>query len=92
VTSAFSFVGRSRTVRHLVFGLVAAAVACCVDPAAEQARRQREDARLAVAADAAFYWQCAHKAVVQAGECRQWSEAYERDRAAFVAKYGDAKR
>jgi len=64
------------------------ALSSCVDPA-EQAQREREGARLAIAADAAFYWQCNHKAVIQAGECRRWREAYERDRAAFLAKYGE---
>jgi hypothetical protein len=68
--------------------LVLIAAAGCADPVAEQAKREREDARLVVAADAAFYYQCTHKAVVQAGECRRWSEAFERDRAAFTAKYG----
>jgi hypothetical protein len=57
--------------------------------AAEQAEREREDARLAVLADAAFYWQCTQKAVVQAGECRRWSQAHERDCAAFMEKYGE---
>jgi len=47
----------------------------------------RRGCRLAVAANAAFYWLCNHNAMVQAGQCRQWSEAYERDYAAFMEKY-----
>jgi hypothetical protein len=71
-------------------GLLAVVLVGCANPVS-QADRERGDTRLAVMADAAFYWQCTHKTVVTAGECRQWSEAYERDRAAFVAKYGDGK-
>lgn len=74
-----------------VLALVVLALASCIDPAAQQAARERDDARLIVLADAVFYWRCMHQAVVQAGECRQWSGAYERDKAAFVAKYGDGK-
>ena len=71
------------------FGALALlALVACADPAAEQARREREDARLTVLGDAMFYWRCTHQAVIEAGDCRQWSEAYERDRAMFRAKYG----
>lgn len=63
----------------------------CADPAAERAMREQEDARLAVLADAMFYWRCTHQPVVRAGECRQWSEAFDRDRSAFIAKYGTLK-
>jgi hypothetical protein len=68
--------------------LIALLVAGCAGPVAHQAVRDREDARLTVLADAMFYWRCTHKAVVIAGECRPWREAYERDYAAFIAKYG----
>lgn len=61
----------------------------CADPVAQQASQAREDARLRVFGDAMFYWRCEHQAVIRAGECDQWSEAFERDRAAFVARYGD---
>lgn len=61
------------------------AVAACPDPAAQA----REDAKVKVLGDAMFYWRCEHQVVVRAGKCRQWSEAFERDRASFVAKYGN---
>lgn len=73
------------TLRVLLLVLV---LVGCADPIAERAARDREDARIAVLGDAMFYWQCAHKAVQTAGECRPWSEAFERDRAAFLARYG----
>ena len=63
----------------------------CADPVAQQAVREREDARLKVLGDAVFYWRCAHQPIVNAAECQQWTEAYHRDLAAFVAKYGDGK-
>jgi hypothetical protein len=69
--------------------LVLIALAGCADPATERAKREREDARLAVLGDAVFYWRCAHQAVVEAGGCWQWSEAYERDKAALLAKFGE---
>ncbi|HZK89298.1 MAG TPA: hypothetical protein VFC56_04045 [Stellaceae bacterium] len=68
---------------------VIAGLAACADPATEQAKRARDDAQLMVLGDAVFYWQCTHKAVQLAGECRRWSEAYERDKAAFMATYGE---
>jgi len=61
-------------------------LAGCVDPAAQQAGREREDAQLRVLADVVFYWRCQHQAVVRAGECDHWSAAFERDRTTFVAK------
>ena len=63
------------------------ALAACADPAAQA----REDARLRVLGDAMFYWRCEHQVVVRVGECDAWSEAFERDRSAFVAKYGDPR-
>ena len=80
---------RPRATRALP-ALIAVVLTTCADPAAQQAvSHDREDARLKVLADAMFYWRCAHQPVVMAGECKQWSEAYERDLAAFKAKYGD---
>ena len=71
--------------------LIVLALVACADPAAEQAKRDFDNAKLTVMADAAFYWRCSHQPVVMAGECREFSEAFERDRAAFVAKYGSGK-
>jgi hypothetical protein len=71
----------------LVIALVI--LAGCADPAAEQAARERDDARLRVLGDAMFYWQCTHRPVQLAGECNRWRQAYDEDRAAFNAKYGD---
>jgi hypothetical protein len=71
--------------------LVAVAVAACADPAAQQATRDRENARLQVLADAVFYWRCEHDPVVVAGACDGWREAYERDYAAFMARFDEAK-
>lgn len=65
------------------------ALAGCADPIAQQTAR--EDARLKVLGGAVFYWRCAHQPVVQAGECQEWTDAYARDRAAFISKYGDGK-
>jgi hypothetical protein len=78
---------RSGVYRSAVLA-IAFGLAACADPVAEQAKRDHEAARLNVLGDAVFYWQCTHKAVQQAGECRRWSETYERDKAAFMAKYG----
>ena len=64
-------------------------LAGCVDPAAEEAKRDFDAAKLRLMGEVAFYWRCEHEPVVVAGECGQWSEAYERDLAAFKAKYGD---
>jgi hypothetical protein len=64
-------------------------LAACADPAAEQAARERDDARLRVLGDAMFYWQCTHKPVQLAGECNRWRKAYDEDFAVFRAKYGD---
>lgn len=76
-----------------IAALAAAALtlAACADPAAEQMRRQREADQIKLFADAATYYTCAHKAVQLAGECRGWQEAYERDYAAFIAKYREAQ-
>jgi len=71
--------------------LIALALTGCTDPAAEQAARDRDNARLTVIGDAAFYWRCEHEAVQLAGQCRALREAYERDYAAFIARY-DAER
>jgi hypothetical protein len=73
--------------RHLV-ALITIALAACVDPAAQQDAREREDARLKVLGDAMFYRICINKPVQLAGECRPWREAYGRDYAAFIAQYG----
>jgi hypothetical protein len=75
----------------LAWGLTAVALAACADPVAEQAKRARKDAKLQMLGDAVFYWQCTHKEIQVAGECRPWSEAFERDRSTFRAKYGDEK-
>jgi hypothetical protein len=56
---------------------------------AEQVTNDRGDARLTLLADAVFYRRCTHQPRQVAGECRPWQEAYERDLAAFKAKYGD---
>jgi len=77
--------GASRFLVALALALIG-----CADPATEQAKREFEAAKLNLMAEAAFYWRCTHQAVVVAGDCRQWSEAYERDLAAFKAQYGDA--
>jgi len=74
---------------RLSSALLLLALSACANPAAEQAKRARDDAQLMVMGDAVFYWQCAHKVVQLAGECRHWSEAYEHDKAAFMAKYGE---
>ena len=71
--------------------LIALALAACADPVAEQAKREFDNAKLTVMADAAFYWRCTHQPVVMAGECREFSEAFERDFAAFKARYGNGK-
>jgi hypothetical protein len=65
------------------------AIAGCADPAAEQAKRAQEAERFNLIAEALFYRSCASQAVQIAGQCRPWREAYERDLAAFKAKYGD---
>jgi hypothetical protein len=64
-------------------------LAACADPADEQMTRQREADQITLFGGAAAYYSCTHKAAQLAGECRRWREAYERDYAAFVAKYGD---
>jgi len=64
-------------------------LAACADTAADL-RRERETDQIKLFADAAAYYSCTHKAVQIAGECRRWREAYERDYAAFMAKYGVA--
>lgn len=76
---------------RLVFVIAALFLTSCVDPAAQQAVRERQDARLKVLGDAVFYWRCAHQPIVNAAECQQWTEAYQRDLTTFVAKYGDGK-
>jgi hypothetical protein len=69
--------------------LVAAlTLTACADPAVEQVRRERETDQITLFADAATYYTCTHKATQLAGECRPWLEAYRRDYAAFMAKYG----
>jgi hypothetical protein len=75
--------------RALLILAVVASVAACVDPATEQAAREREIARVQVLGDAMFYYRCTHQAHQFAGECRRWEKAYEDDYAAFVAKYGE---
>jgi len=54
--------------------------------------REREATRIQVLGDAMFYYRCTHQAHQFAGECRRWEKAYEDDYAAFIAKYGEAKR
>jgi hypothetical protein len=44
-----------------------------------------------VLSDAVFYRRCEHDPVVVAGACESRREAYERDYAAFVARFGEAK-
>jgi hypothetical protein len=64
-------------------------LAGCADPVADQAARERDNARLRVLGDAMFYWQCSHKPVQLAGECTRWRKAYDEDLATFKAKHGD---
>ena len=54
--------------------------------------REREAARIQVLGNAMFYYRCTHQAHQFAGECRRWVKDYEDDYAAFIAKYGEAKR
>jgi hypothetical protein len=62
-------------------------LAACTEPVAPKTQLP-EDTRLTVIADAMFYYRCTHKPVQVAGECRPWLEAYQRDYAEFIAKYG----
>jgi hypothetical protein len=78
-----------RQLTGLSWLLITIAVAGCADPAAEQARRERQADQINLFGDAATYYTCTHKAVQLAGECRRWWEAYEHDYAAFIAKYGE---
>jgi hypothetical protein len=71
--------------------LSALTLAACADPAAQQAAHDREDARLQVLGDAVFYWRCEHDPIVVAGACERWRVAYERDYAAFMTTFGEAK-
>ena len=80
---------RAATTYRPILALITIAIAGCADPAAEQARRERQADQINLFGDAATYYTCTHKAVQLAGECRRWREAYERDYAAFMAKYGE---
>lgn len=84
--------GRSALSRCVCALAIVAFVAACADPAAEQMAREREATRIQVLGDAMFYYRCTHQAHQFAGECRRWEKAYEDDYAAFIAKYGEAKR
>ena len=76
--------------RLAALALLAPTLVACADPATEQAARDYEKAKLTVLGDAMFYWKCIHQGHQFSGECRPWREAYERDYAAFIAKYGPA--
>jgi hypothetical protein len=68
--------------------LAVAVLTGCADPTEHRPLSERDNARLKVIADAAFYYGCTRKVVQAAGECRPWREAYEKDYASFMAKYG----
>ena len=78
-----------RALRYLV---LAGSLVACADPAAEQAARERDLARIQVLGDAMFYYRCTHQAHQFAGECKRWEKDYEDDYAAFIAKYGEPRR
>ena len=75
-------------IARVVTVLVAVLLAGCADVPEHRPLSERDNARIKVIGDAAFYYGCTRKPVQVAGECRPWREAYEKDYASFMAKYG----
>ncbi len=71
---------------------VAHVLVACADPAAEQSKCDREAAQFNVIADAMFWRACLKRTTQYAGDCRKMREDYERELAAFKAKYGEKGR